>query len=151
MGTYAHGYKKNRPSRALQLSWFRAMAYTLAHIHGKKVLVADIATRNFLLDSDLSIKTCDFSEASVLPVDTDMDTADDNGYTTRIDIGQLGAVMYEDITGHKCDIDLFKDNLPSDGRASWPQRENLPNSEHIWLGSIIEGCWTETPGDSSLG
>lgn len=133
----------NQPSHQLQLSWFREMARTLGYIHGRRVLVADIASRNFLLDSDLCLKFCDFSEASILPLDADMDAVDDNGFTTRIDIGQLGAVIYEVVTGKKCEIDLFKDNGPTDGRANWPERNQLPSTEGVWLSSIIEGCWVE--------
>ena len=133
--------QNNKPSRLLQLSWFRDMARTLAYIHEKRVLVADIATRNFLVDSDLSLKLCDFSESTLLPFDVDIDTADDNGYSPRIDIGQLGAVMYEVVTGNKCEIDLFKDNSPTDGRAYWPERKFLPSTQGIWLGWIIECCW----------
>lgn len=55
---------RNRPSQQLQLVWFRAVARTLGYIHDRRVLVADIASRDFPLDSDLSIKFCDFSEAS---------------------------------------------------------------------------------------
>ncbi|KAE8356567.1 kinase-like protein [Aspergillus coremiiformis] len=130
-----------RPSQQLQLTWFREMARTLSYIHDRRVLVADIASRNFLLDSDLCIKICDFSEASLLPLDSDMDAVDDNGYTTRIDIGLLGAVMYEVATGNKCEIDLFKDNSPTDGRAHWPERKFLPSTQGIGLGWIVEGCW----------
>jgi hypothetical protein len=72
-----------------------------------------------------------------------MDTLDDNGYTTRIDIGFLGTVIYEVVTGKKCEVDLFKDNLPTSGRANWPQREFLPSTEDVWLGSIIEECWVD--------
>ncbi|OQE21409.1 hypothetical protein PENFLA_c014G03305 [Penicillium flavigenum] len=119
------------------------MARTLQYIHDQRVLVADIASQNFLLDSDMTIKFCDFSEASVLPLDVDIDTVDDNGYTTRIDIGFLGAVIYEVVTGEKCELDLFKDNLPTDGRATWPRRELLPSTEDVWLGSIIEDRWID--------
>lgn len=44
-----------------------------------------------------------------------MDTVDDNSHTARIDIGLLGAVMYEVVTGIKCEVDLYKDNTPTDG------------------------------------
>ena len=135
--------ENNRPSRELQLSWACQMARALVYIHERRVLVTDIATRNMLLDFDLCLKFCDFSEASVLPLDADLDAVDDNGTTTRIDIGQLGAVIYEIATGEKCEIDLFKDNLPTDGRAAWPKRKLLPTTEGIWLGSIIEGCWVD--------
>ncbi|GIK06156.1 hypothetical protein Aspvir_001799 [Aspergillus viridinutans] len=132
---------KCRPSPQLQLTWFNEMARTLSYIHDRRVLVADIASRNFLLNSDLSLKICDFSEASLLPLDSDMQAVDDNGYTTKIDIGLLGAVMYEVVTGNKCEVDLFKDNSPTDGRAHWPERKFLPSTQGIWLGWVIEGCW----------
>ncbi|KAL4811327.1 kinase-like protein [Aspergillus unguis] len=132
---------KCRPSHHLQLAWFREMARTLCYIHARRVLVADIATRNFLLDTDMSLKICDFSEASLLPLDADMEAVDDNGFTARKDIGLLGTVMYEIATGDKCDVDLFKDNAPTDGRAYWPERTSLPSTEGIWVGWIIEGCW----------
>ncbi|RAH63915.1 kinase-like protein [Aspergillus aculeatinus CBS 121060] len=129
------------PSQELQLTWFRAMARTLCYIHDKRVLVADIATRNFLLDTELAVKICDFSEASLLPLESDMETADDNGYTTQIDVGLLGTVLYEVMTGTKCEIDLFKHNSPTDGRAYWPERKSLPSTEGLWLDWIVEGCW----------
>ncbi|KAL4899403.1 hypothetical protein BDW74DRAFT_163593 [Aspergillus multicolor] len=133
--------EKCRPSPKLQLEWFIEMARTLGYIHDRRVLVTDIACRNFLLDSDLSLKICDFSEASLLPLDSNMKSVDDNGFTTLIDIGLLGAVMYEVITGKKCEIDLFKNNCPTDGRAYWPERKFLPSTQGVWLGEIIEGCW----------
>lgn len=132
---------KSRPSHHLQLAWFCEMARTLGYIHDRRVLVADIATRNILLDSDLSLRICDFSEASLLPLDSNMESVDDNGYTTQIDIGLLGAVIYEVVTGNKCEIDLYKDNALTDGRAYWPDRKSLPSTQDIWLGRIIEGCW----------
>lgn len=77
----------NQSSHQLQPSWFCEIAHTLGYIHGRRVLVADIASRNFPLDADLCLKFCDFSEASILPLDADMDTVDDNGFTTRMNIG----------------------------------------------------------------
>ncbi|GES63736.1 kinase-like protein [Aspergillus terreus] len=132
---------KCRPSRQLQLAWCYEMARILCYVHDRRVLVADISSQNLLLDCHLSIKMCDFSEASLLPLEADMETVDDNGFTTQIDIGLLGAVMYEVVTGTRCKVDLFKDNSPSDGRAHWPDRETLPSTQEIWLGAIIEGCW----------
>lgn len=134
----------NKPPLALQISWFRQMAQALKQIHDRHVLIADIASRNFLLDSNLSVKFCDFTEASILPFGTAMETVDDNGYSIQTDIGQLGAVMYEVVTGgQRCQFDLFKDNLPDDGRARWPRRDSLPSTEGLWLGPIIERCWIE--------
>ncbi|KAL2789166.1 kinase-like domain-containing protein [Aspergillus keveii] len=142
---------KSRPPRQLQLRWFNQTACTVDFIHDRRVLHTDIASRNFLLDSDLSLKMCDFSEATLLPLETDMEAVDDNGYTTQIDVGFLGAVMYEAVTGIKCKIDLFKDNSPTDGRAYWPARASLPITQDVWLGEVIEGCWTgEIPSAHKL-
>lgn len=91
-----HAYlERNRLSQTLQLSWFHKMARTLAFIHDQHVIVADIASHNFLLDSTLSIKFYNFTESTILLLDTDIEAADDNGYSIQTDIGQLGAVMYE--------------------------------------------------------
>lgn len=119
------------------------MARTLAYIHERRIIVADIASRNFLLDSGLSIKLCDFTESIQLPLDTCMEKADFDGYSIRTDIGQLGCVMYEVIVGEKCKFDIFKDIPPELSRGRWPRREDLPSTQGIWLGATIDKCWTE--------
>lgn len=131
---------KFRPSLQLQLSWCIEITRTLTFIHDSFLLITDIASRNFLLDLDLSIKLCDFSEASILPLGTDMKTADDCGFNTRIDIGLLGTVIYEIVTGEKLRVELFEDDSSAD-RPHWPKRESLPETTDIWLGWNIEGCW----------
>ncbi|KAB8211537.1 hypothetical protein BDV34DRAFT_219493 [Aspergillus parasiticus] len=124
---------KCRPSHQLQHTWFQEMARTLCFIHDRRVLVADIASRSFLLDSDLSLKLYDFFEASLLPLDSNVEPVDDNGYTIQIDIGLLGTVMYEVVTGNRCEIDLFKNSDPTDGRAHWLERKFLPSTDNIWI------------------
>ena len=133
--------KTFRPSQDLHLRWFIEMTQTLGYVHDRCVLVADIATRNFLVDSDLSVEMCDFTEASLLPLGSDMASVDDNGYTTQVDVGLLGATMYEVMTGDKCEFDLYKHNSPSDGRAYWTERSSLPVTKDIPFGWVIEGCW----------
>lgn len=58
--------EKNKLPRAAQLAWFHQMARALEQIDDKCVLVA--TTCNILLDSDLSIRLCDYSEVSILPL-----------------------------------------------------------------------------------
>ncbi len=128
-------------SKAMRLTWLQDMARTLVYTHNRRVIVADIATRNFLLDNQLSVKLSDFTESSILPLTADMQTVDDSGYSIFTDIGQLGAVMYEVVTGKACKFDLFKDQPPGPATATWPGREDLPSTENIWLGHIIETCW----------
>ncbi|PLB37104.1 uncharacterized protein BDW47DRAFT_118206 [Aspergillus candidus] len=133
-----------RVYRPVQIAWLRQMACVLEQIHERRILVADVATRKFLLDENMCLKLCDFSGATVLPLETIcMEKVDDNGFSIQTDIGQLGAVMYEVITRQKSEIDLFRDNAPDDGRAAWPQRAELPNTDGLWLGWVMERCWTE--------
>ncbi|PGH12836.1 hypothetical protein AJ79_04060 [Helicocarpus griseus UAMH5409] len=75
-----------------------------------------------------------------------MRTADDAGYPIYTDIGQLGAVMYEIVTGVQCRFDLFEGLSPGPEIARWPSRKGLPSTEGIWLGSIIERCWIRGDG-----
>ncbi len=131
-----------RPIKATQLTWFQKMAHTLIYIHDRCVIVADIATRNFLLAADLSVKISDFNESFILPLGTNMQNADEAGCSIYTDIGQLGAVMYEVITGKTCDFNLFKNQPAGPATAAWPQREDLPSTQNIWLGSTVETCWT---------
>lgn len=139
-----NGYlTRHRRTKRTQLAWFREMADALVRIHNRCVIVADIAARNFLLDADLSVKFSDFTESSVLPLGTDMEAADDGGYSIYTDIGELGAVMHEVVTGNRCRFDLFKDHPAGPSRAAWPRRVDLPSTEDNWLGSIIETCWTK--------
>lgn len=113
------------------------MAHTLAHIHDHCV---DVATRNFPLTADLSIKFSDFSESTPLPLHTNMHTADDSGYSIHTDIGQFDSVMFEVITGTLYKFGLYKDEPFEPITATWPQREDLPETKNIWIGSIIEIC-----------
>ncbi|KAF2453042.1 hypothetical protein BDY21DRAFT_417412 [Lineolata rhizophorae] len=114
---------RHGPDKPTKLAWFREMARTLARIHSLCVIVVDIATRNFLLADDLSL-------------------ARDNGYSIHTDIGQLGAAMYEVVAGRRCGFDLFENKPPGPAAASWPRRENLPSTRGLWLGPIIDACWT---------
>ena len=74
-----------------------------------------------------------------------MQRVDDFGYSIYTDIGTLGAVMYEVILGKPCKFDLYKDqSYGQPATATWPQREDLPSTRDIWLGSILERCWTKS-------
>ncbi|KAJ0425967.1 kinase-like protein [Aspergillus carlsbadensis] len=130
---------REKPPRSIQLSWFRQMASALSRIHDRSVIVADIACRNILLDSDLSIKFCDFTESTIMPPGTNMETDDDNGYSIQTDIGQLGRVFYEVITGADCEFNLHENDA---SRTRLPSRETLPSTRGVWLGSVIDKCWT---------
>lgn len=143
---YLHNH---RVSTRRKMSWLREMARTLGAIHDRRVIVGDISTRNLLVGKDMTIKFCDFTESSLCEVDCDMEKVDDNGYSIYTDIGQFGAVMYEIITGPKCEFDLFRDLPPGPASAVWPRREHLPITRDLWLESVIEKCWTKAAYQNS--
>ncbi|KAK2762067.1 hypothetical protein FQN54_001074 [Arachnomyces sp. PD_36] len=121
--------RHGKPSQSLQVSWFREMARTLAYIHSRRVIVADIASRNVLLDSNLSIQICDFTKSIIMPLDTCMEIAEEGGYSVQMDIGQLGAVIYEVVVGEKCTFDIFKDVPPDLSHRIWQLWEVLESVE----------------------
>jgi hypothetical protein len=63
------------------------MAHTLIYIYDLCVIVADIATRNFLLAADLSIKFLDFTKSLILPLSTDIQAANNASYLIYTNIG----------------------------------------------------------------
>ncbi|RMZ89118.1 hypothetical protein DV736_g3653, partial [Chaetothyriales sp. CBS 134916] len=117
-----------RPPQSLQLSWMRDMARALMNIHECGVLVEDITSRNFLLDSNLSIYFCDFATSELV---------DTQGCLVDIELGQFGAVMYEIVTGKQIKFQVLYDEA---GSARLPT--NLPSTNDAWLGSTIKKCWT---------
>ncbi|KIW62807.1 hypothetical protein PV04_10938 [Phialophora macrospora] len=131
----------HKVSISMRLLWLRQLAHALDFIHSRWVIVADISARNVLVAKDMSVKFSDFTEASLLPLDSDMEMVDDNGYSMQTDIGQFGALMYEVSTGIWCNFDLFKDQPPGPATAAFPQRDGLPSTESVWLGPVIDKCW----------
>ncbi|RMD44027.1 hypothetical protein DV735_g1079, partial [Chaetothyriales sp. CBS 134920] len=128
----------HRPPQSRQLLWMRDMARALTSIHRRGVLVEDIASRNFLLDSDLAPYFCDFATSSEL--------TDSQGWSVDAELGQFGAVMYEIVTGKKIEFPVWYDEA---GSARLPTRTNLPSTKGVWLGSTIEKCWTGAFLDAS--
>lgn len=130
---------KHNTTKAQQLQWFKQIARTLARILARGVLVDDIHPGNFLLDEDLNVYFCDFSAATVSPEDTRMDTAHDaQDSTIQIDITDFGSFMYQVVTGERSNLfgslGFEEDELTDPG---------TPPTENLWLGEIIDRCWTD--------
>ncbi|KEF57084.1 uncharacterized protein A1O9_07274 [Exophiala aquamarina CBS 119918] len=84
---------KPEPLQSLKTEWILSAIDTLSYIHSQRVLVDEIALRNFLM-ADGQLKLADFGQSVLLPLSTDMDTVCDNDVTTRIEILHLGWVIY---------------------------------------------------------
>jgi serine/threonine protein kinase len=119
------------------------MAHTLAYIHHQRVVISDIRLDNLLLDDDLNLKFADFGNSTLMPLDWDLCGGDDLGYSILTDIGQFGAVMFEIVAGHKCEFDIFHDWKEPGDPTSCPPRDSLPSTMGMWLGHIVEKCWTQ--------
>ncbi|KAK5284785.1 hypothetical protein LTS03_008709 [Exophiala xenobiotica] len=142
-GDLRHYLAGNRPERKTQLSWLTKIAHTMAYIHEHRIIIADVRLDNLLLDDTLEVKFCDFGESTLMPLDWDLDGTDDLGFSVLTDIGQFGAAMYEVITGLRCKFDLTQDRKEPENLYTCPRRDSLPSTENIWLGHIIEKCWTQ--------
>ncbi|OAL29835.1 hypothetical protein AYO20_09028 [Fonsecaea nubica] len=87
------------PPESLKIEWILSIIDTLSYVHSRRVLVDDIALRNFLV-ADGQLKLADFGQSIILPISTDMDTVCDNDLTTRIEILHLGWVIYSIAVWH---------------------------------------------------
>ncbi len=128
----------NTPKRHVQLSWFIRMARGMAFIHGRRVIITDVRLENFLLDNQLAVKFADFGESRLMPLDWDLNGTDKLGFSVMTDIGQLGAVIYRIVTGQDCNFIVWHEGT----KVTWPERDRLPSTESVWLGHIVERCWT---------
>ncbi|KKY18688.1 putative serine threonine protein kinase [Phaeomoniella chlamydospora] len=132
--------RKNLPDKQRKLSWLKEMASTLSYIHSRCVIIGDYRLDNIMLDDQMNTKLIDFSESTLMPLDWDLQGADEWGFSVLTDIGQFGVAMLEMITGQHCEFDTLRD-WDTVG-ATWPGRDTLPSTNGVWLGHIIEKCWT---------
>jgi len=116
----------------------------MAYIHKHRIIIADIRLDNLLLDETWAVKFCDFGESTLMPLDCDLVDTDDLGFSILTDIGQFSAAMYEVITGLKCKFEMTQDRKATENLYVCPRRDSHPSTKNIWLGYIIEKCWTQT-------
>lgn len=137
-----HYLAKTRPDRKKQLVRLIQLADTLAYIHSRRVIVADIRASNIVLDDELTVKFIDFSESTLMALDWNLEGSDELGYSILTDIGQFGAVMFQIVTGQRCSFDILQDVVDVNDKVTWPRRDSLPSTDAVWLGYIIDKCWT---------
>ncbi|KAL6244646.1 hypothetical protein RBB50_008174 [Rhinocladiella similis] len=136
-----HSYLKNNPrfTRARRVKWAQQIAKTLARLHDRRVLFVDVASRNMLIYPDGSIVFCDFGTSLIFSMDTDIWTTEQYGFSFSTDICELGAVIYEIVEGRELiDFDRITEEA-----GGWPPRDQLPSTDGVFLGSVIEACWTK--------
>nr|POF12852.1 putative camp-dependent protein kinase catalytic subunit [Quercus suber] len=124
----------NEAEPAQKQRWMSEIVDVVASCHAKRVLIFDIALRNFLLAKDWSIKIIDFANSVLFSEDIDMSTADDGGCTANLDMLHLGNVIYSIATWHKFSVDCAME-------SEWPDLSQMPPTEDIAFGYIIANCW----------
>ncbi|OAL35139.1 hypothetical protein AYO20_05616 [Fonsecaea nubica] len=142
-GGVRHYLAQDRPDRKTQFSWLTKLAYTLGYIHEHRIIIADVRYDNLLLDDALDVKFCDLGESAMMPLDWHLEGTDDLGFSILTDTGQFGRVMYEVIAGVRCKFDLTLNRKEPEDLYSCPPRDSLPSPRDIWLGHIIDKCWTQ--------
>ncbi|MCJ1483359.1 hypothetical protein MMC06_003526 [Schaereria dolodes] len=152
-GSLSQYLELREPPHHLVTQWILKLARTISYAHSKCIIVADIASRNVLLDEYMSIKLCDFSDSAVMPLGNDMSQVVHYGLSVKTDIFQFGSLVYEILTRKPFKYDLLANEEVNTQRlnsedqnwqafAIWPQRELLPSTKHLQLGKIILSCWT---------
>jgi serine/threonine protein kinase len=159
-GTLRHYYTTLRTLPPLndRLSWCRQAVEGFTYIHSKNILHNDISARNILLDSDLTVKICDFGNSIVLGdgtmvrteegMDETVETAETRYNRCRVvegrkacladDIFAIGSLFFEILTGKPPYHDLDStsvENRYEDG--NFPTLEGL----HPEYARIIDHCW----------
>ncbi|EPS30129.1 hypothetical protein PDE_05079 [Penicillium oxalicum 114-2] len=134
-----------------RLRWLQEAAHIIRRVHERRVLVADIATRNFLLDENLSLQMCDFTESVIVSNDEGMTSFVSEDYiSVKFDIARFGSMIYEVMSGSRCEFYVvpeieadLDDDPESKTFKTWPTAEKLPNTNNVFLGDIIGRCWAE--------
>ena len=140
--------QENRPPQSVMAKWIQSIADILCHCHERRVLLADIALRNILIDDDDSLVLIDFAESTALPLDTNMDGANDGDVTVQTEIFHFSFIALSILTWHESEYDLYT-APPDDERCgvsfaiNWPRLESLPHTTNIPFGQIIRKCWIQ--------
>lgn len=131
-------YIKYRPeiSATRKRRWMYSLIQTLHHLHCLKVLVSDLALRNILLDGQTRLKMIDFGEAAVFPIDANLETVNDGGMTSQVDIFQLGCLLYSIAAWTKFERDLACEGFPR------PALSDMPSLDGVHFADLIRKCWS---------
>lgn len=129
-------YIENSPERedTLKVEWILSLIKAFSYIHSCKVFVDDIALRNVLI-IDEQLKVADFGQSILLPLDSDIASANANDLNVRIEILHLGWILYS-IASWRVHKYYFFDENPD---LCWPT--SLPNVDDVFFGKIIKKCW----------
>ncbi|KAK1824207.1 hypothetical protein LTR12_001273 [Friedmanniomyces endolithicus] len=125
------------PSLHRRWNWVLQATDIIARCHERGVLVFDIAPRNFVLTDDLDLRIIDFSNSSLLPLSMDINRAEVDGSTVRVDLLHLSSVIYSIMSWQPFSVDCAME-------SEWPHIDKIPDLEGLQCGQAIRKCWTRT-------
>ncbi|THY85539.1 hypothetical protein D6C92_08843 [Aureobasidium pullulans] len=117
-----------------RLHWIMQLVDFVAACHEKRVLWFDIALRNLLLADDWTIRAIDFANSTALPLETDLATADWDGYTEKLEVLHVTNVIYSISQWEKFQVNCVYAH-------EWPLADSFPSTQHLDLGPIITKAW----------
>jgi serine/threonine protein kinase len=145
---------------AQRLRWGQQAAEGLAYIHKKNVIHCDVSIGNLLLDTDLSIKLCDFQGRFLHPsghvaldggaaesVMSSMPRPNRNYQDRKTDIFAFGTALYFILTDELPFPELSVDDEDEIRRRF--ARQDFPPLEQLPGGDVIRNCWTGVYDDAS--
>ncbi|KAI9833639.1 MAG: hypothetical protein M1819_003592 [Sarea resinae] len=123
---------------SVKARWILSVMQAVSQLHRAKLLIYDIALRNFLVaDDGLSLRMIDFGQCSLFPLDTaDITAVSDNGLTAQVDLFHLGSTIYSIAVWKRYENDLLNHEF------QLPPIKDLPDVGHLPCGDIIKKCWT---------
>jgi len=122
------------PSMLWKWNWALQATNAIARCHENRILVFDIALRNFLLADDFSLRLIDFANSAPLSESMDIAHADVDGCTAKLDLFHLSNLIYSIMTWQKFSVRC-------DSETEWPSPDQMPKLTDLQCGQIIRKCW----------
>lgn len=102
------------------------------------MLHQDVKPNNILVENG-RLKVVDFTNAAIHALDADMEEICAKDQLSRVDILGIGCIMYSIAAWRVFNYDYFE-------HGCWPEPENLPATNDLLFGDIINKCWRDSYG-----
>jgi serine/threonine protein kinase len=145
----------------LRIKWLHQAIEAISYIHSRGVIHSDLRPDNFLIyGPEMDLRLCDFGGSTCKELNLSGNKLPDAGFfnpeskwepSFAIDIFSLGSVLYTIITRHW----PFRENESGGQFETLEEMEvygdyveeqfanhRFPDTEQIYKGEIILGCWT---------
>ncbi|KAJ5494691.1 hypothetical protein N7463_010778 [Penicillium fimorum] len=127
----------SEPEASFKIDWIFSLTNTLSHVHSHRVFIVNLYLSNILVIQD-ELKLTNPSESILSPPTAQMDTVCEDNLTAKIEILQLGWIIYSIATWRVHKYRFFNRlNTPS------PTLEPFPSTDDLFCDLILGKCWRE--------